>query len=519
MKNLIGREVPTSIKGFKELRPYNGEFAFTPGRSTAAPKMRASLPHRDKVLSSLVEAVEKVGLKDGMTISFHHHLRNGDYLIRLVMEAVAAKGLKDITIAASSLASCHDFLVDYIKDGTVTALETSGLRGALGKFITLNPEAVKKPTIIRSHGGRARAIEAGELHIDVAFMGAPTCDRRGNCTGRVGKSAFGSMGYAMVDSAYADQVVVITDNLVDEPVYPYSVNQSYVDYIVAVEEIGDPAGIASDAIRITKNPTQLVMAQYAADMMEASGYLKEGFSMQMGSGGASLAVGKYLREKMERLEIKGGFGLGGMTGVFIEMLEAGLFKAVYDAQTFDIPAVESMSKNNNHLEISASLYASPWNSSPIVNDLDVVFLSATEVDLDFNVNVITDSNGMCMGASGGHSDTAAGAAMTVIMCPVVRGRLPMIRDKVQNVITPGSSVDVIVTDRGIAINPLRTDLIEKLQGSKLPIKTIEELQQIAYDFVGKPEEIPVSMDDKDIVAVIEYRDGSIIDVVRKPLLD
>ncbi len=46
----------------------------------------------------------------------------------------------------------------------------------------------------------------------------------------------------------------------------------------------------------------------------------------------------------------------------------------------------------------------------------------------------------------------------------------------------------------------------------------EELQQMAYDMVGKPEGIEVSQDPKDVVAIIEYRDGSIIDVVRKPLL-
>ena len=208
-----------------------------------------------------------------------------------------------------------------------------------------------------------------------------------------------------------------------------------------------------------------------------------------------------------------------MVGIAAEMLKDGLFDAAYDAQTFDIPAIQSLATNPKHMEMSASMYANPWNPSPIVNDLDVVFLSATEVDVDFNVNVITDSNGICMGASGGHSDTAAGAALSIIMCPVTRGRLPMIRDHVQNVITPGESIDVIVTDRGIAVNPQRTDLLEKLQGSGLPLKTMQELQEIAYSFVGKPEEIKLSQDPDDIVAVVEYRDGSIIDVIRKPVYE
>lgn len=517
MINAAGRDIPATIRGIGQVRGYEGEFASVQDAYTKGRRIRMSKPHTDKVLASITEAIEKSKLADGMTISFHHHLRNGDYLMKMVVEAIAAKHIKDITIAASSFSPCHDFLIDYIKDGTVTALESSGLRGELGKFLTAHPQALKKPVIIRSHGGRARAIEAGELHIDVAFMGIPTCDKRGNCTGKMGHSAFGSLGYAMVDAEYADCVVAITDNLLDELPIPYSIPQSHIDYIVEVPEIGDPKGIASGAIRITKNPTQLVMARYAAEVMEKSGYLKKGFSMQMGSGGASLAVGKYIREKMIAQNIKGSFGVGGMTGVFVEMLDAGLFENVFDAQTFDIPAVESIVQHANHLEMSASMYASPWNAGAIVNDLDVVFLSATEVDVDFNVNVITDSNNICMGASGGHSDTAAGAAMTVIMCPLIRGRLPMIRDHVQTVVTPSASIDVIITDRGIAVNPNRPDLLERLSQTTLPIKPIEELQRLAYDLVGKPEEVGVSTDDNDIVAVVEYRDGSVIDVIRKPM--
>ena len=519
MRNAVGREIPAHICGFDNIRLYTGAFTYDPQGTGIGKKIRAGRPHTDKVLSSISEAIDKTGLKDGQTISFHHHLRNGDYVMKMVVECIAAKGIKDITIASSSFSPCHDFLIDYIKDGTVTALESSGLRGKLGKYLTMHPEALKKPTIIRSHGGRARAIEAGELHIDVAFMAAPACDRLGNATGSIGKSAFGSMGYAMIDCAYADNVVLITDNLVNEPVYPYSIPQTQVDYIVPVDEIGDPAGIASGAIRITKSPTQLLIAKYAAQLMDETGYLKEGFSMQMGSGGASLAAAKFIREKMEAKNITGSFGIGGVTGIFADMLKDGLFKACYDAQTFDTTAVKSLAENPNHLEISASFYANPWNAGAIVNYLDVVILSATEVDLDFNVNVITDSNGICMGASGGHSDTAAGAALTIIVVPLIRGRLPMIRDHVQNIVTPGENVDVIITERGIAINPKRKDIIEKLRSSDLPVMKIEELQKIAYDFVGKPDEVKLSEDDKDIVAVVEYRDGSTIDVIRKPITD
>lgn len=516
MKNSIGREIPDNIPGLKNLRLYEGEFAPLPAGSLYGKTVRQGRPGDNKILSSLNEAIEKANVTDGMTISFHHHLRNGDYIIKMVMEAIAAKGIKDITIATSSLNPCHEFLIDYIEDGTVTALETSGLRDSLGKYLTKNPGKLKKPIIIRSHGGRARAVEAGELKIDVAFMGAPACDRFGNATGMQGPSAFGAMGYAMTDCKYAEKVVLITDNLIDH-VYPYSIPQTDVDYIVVVDQIGNPAGIATGAIRISNNPLTLCLAEYAVEIMDETGYLQEGFSCQLGGGGASLTAAKFLREKMDKKNIKGSFGIGGATGIFTQMLADGLFKALYDIQTFDTAAAKSLYELPQHIEISASHYANPWNPGPIVNDLDIVILSATEVDLDFNVNCMTDSNGILMGASGGHSDTAAGAKLSIIVLPAVRGRLPMIRDRVQTVITPGDSIDAIITERGIAINPKRTDLIEKLKDSKLPLMTIQELQQAAYELVGKPKEIQYSDKPEDIVAVIEYRDGSIIDVVRKPL--
>lgn len=516
MLNKAGRDIPTNLPYLSGKEVYQGEFAITPNTHRVGRTVRAYGQQPNKIVASIDEAIEKAGLKDGMTVSFHHHLRNGDYICQMVMERIQAKGIKDITVASSSLSPCHDFLVDMIKDGTVTAIETSGLRSALGKFLTKNPGVLKRPVVIRSHGGRARAIESGEVHIDVAFMGAPTCDRRGNFTGSEGKSACGALGYAMVDSHYSDVTVAITDNLVDY-VYPYSVPQTDVDYIVEVESIGDPEGIASGAVGFTKNPIQIKIAEMAAAFLDEAGIIKEGFAFQLGAGGAPLTVAKFIGEKLKAKGIKAGFGIGGATGILAGMLEDNLIDAVYDTQTFDTTAAASLHTNPNHIEMSASMYANPWTDC-MTNYLDVVFLGATEVDVDFNVNCMTDSNGVLMGASGGHSDTAAGAKCTVITCPLVRGRLPMILDRVQTIITPGTSVDVIVTERGIAINPNRKDLIDALRDSNLPIYTIEELQQIAFDLVGKPESVTVSDKDEDIVAVVEYRDGSVIDVVRKPLV-
>lgn len=517
MKNAIGREIPMEMEYLKGKKLYAGEFAITPEGNRQGKKMKLGVKSGDKVLASIDEAIVQSGLQNGMTISFHHHFRNGDYILKMVMDAIAKKGIKDLTIAASSLNPCHDFLIGYIEDGTVTAIETSGLRDDLGKYLTTHPGCLKRPVVIRPHGGRARAIECGDLHIDVAFMGVPTCDRFGNASGSQGKSACGALGYALVDAHHADKTVLITDNLLkNEYLHPVTIPMTDTDYIVEVDAIGDPEGIASGAIRITKNPVQLKLAELAADFVDESGYLQNGFSLQLGGGGASLAVAQFIRQKMAAKDIKGGFGIGGATGILTDMLKDNLLELIYDTQTFDTTAAASLSADPRHIEMSASMYANPWTDC-IINQLDVVFLSATEVDLDFNVNCMTNSNGVLMGASGGHSDTAAGAKLAVIVCPLVRGRLPMIRDRVQTVITPGESIDVIVTERGIAINPKRQDLIEKFKDSRLPLYTIQELQQIAYDFVGIPQDVDISQDDKDIVAVIEYRDGSIIDVVRKPL--
>jgi citrate lyase subunit alpha/citrate CoA-transferase len=512
MKNSVGRVIPETIKGLNNIRPYAGPFAFTPEGRMAGAKIRISKPGADKVLSSIEQAIEASGLKDGMTISFHHHFRNGDYILNQVIEVIARKNIKGLTLAPSSLNGVNDAIIPYIEQGVIVAIETSGGRGKLGELMTSGK--LSKPTIIRSHGGRARAIENGELHIDVAFIGAPCCDRAGNMNGIHGKSACGSLGYAMVDAAYADKVVAITDNLIDHPVHPISIPQTQVDFIVVMDSIGDPAGIASGALRISRNPRELLIAEYAAGVIEHSGYFKNGYSLQLGSGGASLAAAKFIKEKMIAQKITASFGIGGVTAPFVEMLEEGLIENIFDVQDFDIPSIQSIKNNPKHREMSASFYANPHNGGPIVNDLDIVILSATEVDVDFNVNVITDSNGVIMGASGGHSDTAAGAKLAIVVAPLLRGRLPMVIDSVNTIVTPGETVDVVVTERGIAINPRRLDLIENLKGTGLPIMSIQDLQKIAYDLAGKPEPIKVS---DEVVAVIEYRDGSIIDVVRKPV--
>jgi citrate lyase subunit alpha/citrate CoA-transferase len=508
--NKLGREIPEYIENIGKLRPYQGPFNFEPTGQVRGRKISKVNPGKSKIINSIEEAIKRTGLKDGMTVSFHHHFREGDFTVNMVMDAIAKMGIKNITVSASSLNKVHASLIEHIKSGVITKIETSGLRGPLADEISRG--IMDTPVVIRSHGGRARAIEAGDIKIDVAFLAVSCSDEYGNANGHHGKSICGSLGYALMDAKYADKVVLVTDTLVDYPNVPASISQEDVDYIVMVNEVGDPNGIMSGATRYTKNPRELLIAQYAAEVICASPYFKEGFSMQCGSGGASLSVARFIREKMLEKSIKASFCLGGITSSFVELMEEGLVKKLIDVQSFDLVSAQSIGKNPDHYEVSASLYANPHNKGCAVNKIDIVILSALEIDTDFNVNVITGSDGVIRGASGGHCDTAAGAKLAIIVAPLIRGRIPTIIDRVNTVLSPGETIDVVVTDRGIAVNPLRQDLIDLLKKTGLPLYTINELKEKAEKIVGKPE--PLKFEEK-IVGLVEYRDGSIIDVIRQ----
>lgn len=505
--NKVGKDIPQVYAD--QYGVFEGELAHIDTYQEASRTVTPVRPRDTKLLSSIREAIEKTGLKDGMTISFHHHFREGDYVMNMVLEEIASLGIKNISIAPSSIANVHAPLIDHIKNGVVTNITSSGLRDNVGAAISAG--IMENPVVIRSHGGRARAIAAGDVHIDVAFLGAPSADAYGNANGTVGKATCGSLGYAMIDAKYADKVVIITDTLVPFPNTPISIPQTDVDYVVEVEAIGDPQGIAKGATRFTKNPKELLIAEYSAKVITNSPYYKEGFSFQTGTGGAALAVSRFLREAMLKDGIKASFALGGITNAMVELLEEGLVEKIIDVQDFDHSSAVSLGSNAGHYEIDAEMYASPLSKGSVINQLDTAILSALEIDTDYNVNVMTGSDGVIRGASGGHSDTSMACKMSLVISPLVRGRIPTIVDKVNTVVTPGTSIDVIVTEVGIAINPDRQDLIEHFKTLDVPQYTIEELKEKAYQIVGTPEAIHYG--DK-VVALIEYRDGTLIDVVR-----
>ena len=512
MINAVGRDIPEELLvNGKEV--YQGKY-YMDGKymQKAAPKTRRyEKPAESKIVETIVDALKQCGAKDGMTFSFHHHLRNGDYVANMVMQAAIDElGLKDLTIAATSLGEAHDPIADYIEQGKVIGIQTSGIRGRIGDVVSHGK--LKTPAIIRSHGGRPRAIEAGEVHIDIAFVAAPTSDCVGNCRGIGGKSDCGSLGYAMTDAKYADHVVVVTDCLVDFPNFPVSVEAIDVDAVVVVDSIGNPKKIASAAARISQNPRDLMMAEDVAKVIASTPYFKDGFSFQTGVGGPSLAANLFLEKYMDERNIKMGWAIGGICGPMVELLKKGKVGKVIDVQDFDLDGVKSINQTPGHYEMSASQYANPANKGAFVNKLDFVVLAALEIDTGFNVNVLTGSDGVLRGAPGGHPDTAAGSKVCIIVTPLTRGRMATVCEKVVTVTTPGDCVDVLVTDYGIAVNPLRPDLIECLDKAGIPHVTIESLKEKAYSLVGRPDDL--EWEDK-VVAVLEARDGTILDVVHK----
>lgn len=510
MRNAVGRNIPEEIKGIKINKVFKGAFATPPDMCRQAPPVKFVKPKDTKLEESIEAVFRKIPIRDGMTLGFHHHFRNGDGVLNQVLDVAAKLGIRNLTLAASAIFAVHEPLIEHIKNGVVTHIETNYVAGPVAEAISRG--LLKNPVIFRTHGGRARAIECGELHVDVAFIASPAADEYGNLNGVKGETACGSLGYAFPDAEYADVVVAVTNHIEPYPLSPISISQERVDYVVKVDYIGDPKGIVSGTTKITKDPVQLKIASYAAQAIEASGLLKDGFSFQTGAGGASLAVAYYLRKIMKKKEIQGSFVMGGITGYLVSMHEEGLFRSIMDVQGFDLEAVRSIKENAAHQEVSAGVYASPFNCGCIVNKLDCAVLGATEIDKDFNVNVLTGSDGMIMGGSGGHSDAAAGAEMTIITANLTRSRLAVLKDKVQTITTPGETVDVLVTEYGLAVNKRRDDLVEKFKKAKLPVLSIDEMAALAEKICGTAKEAET---EDDIIGIVEYRDGSVIDVVYK----
>ncbi len=510
VKNAAGRIVPTIINGEQHV-PFQGVGKFIPDGHKHAPRIASCANYPadgNKTIPSLKEALVKAGLKDGMTISSHHHFRNGDLIANQIFDIAAELGVKNLRWYPSASFPCHEPIIKHMENGTINRIEGS-MNGILGKFCSEgNMQGVG---VLRSHGGRYQAVQDGEVQIDIAVIAAPTADPFGNANGVDGPAACGLLGFALADSQYADKVIVVTDNLIPFPCIPWQIHGNYVDYVVEVEQVGLPEKIISGTTRITKSPDRLLIAEMTAKFCDEAGIVRDGFSYQAGAGGTALSIGIYFSEMLRERGWKARFIRAGSNQYPVKMLEEGLVEYILDGQTFDLEGVRSMRENPNHVNTSPFTSYNYHGKGNFAGMVDVVILGATEVDVNFNANVATHSDGYLLHGIGGWQNCLF-SKCTILPIPLFRDRIPVIRDEVTTLCGPGELIDVIVTERGIAINPLRKDLVDKLKDSDLPIRTIEELKDEAERICGKPAKPELG---DEIVAVIKWVDGTVIDSVRK----
>ncbi len=513
VKNAAGRLVPTIVNE-KPAIPYQGVGKYRPGGTKAAPPIVSCADYPadgNKVVPDLKTALIIAGIKDGMTISTHHHFRNGDLVANQIFDAAAEIGVRDLMWFPSAAFPCHAPIIKHLESGVVHHIEGS-LNGPLGDYCSAGK--MRGLGVLRSHGGRYQAVQDGEVHIDIAVIAAPTADPFGNANGLTGPSACGLLGFALADAQYADKVIVVTDNLVEFPCVPWQIHGNYVDHVVVLDKIGEPEKIVSGTTEITRSPDRLLIAELAARFVKEAGILKNGFSFQAGAGGTSLAFTIFLKEMMKEMGIKARFVRGGSNQHLVQMLEEGLTDYILDGQTFDLEGVRSMRENPRHVNTSPFTSYNYHGKGNFASLVDVVVLGATEVDVNFNANVVTHSDGRLLHGIGGWQNCLF-SKCTILPIPSFRDRIPVIVDEVTTLCGPGELIDVIVTERGIAINPLRQDLIAATKNSSLPIRPIEEIkQEVEMICGGKPEK--PKLGDK-VVAVVKWVDGTVLDSIYQVL--
>src|SRR2546421_4932147 len=423
-QNATGRMVPAVVNG-KPQTPYLGVGKYKPYGRKAAPPVRSSRDYPDdgnKRVPDLETALRKCGLHDGMVISNHHHLRDGDSVALMALEAAAKVGVKDLMWFPSASFPSQKSAIELMERGVIHHIEGS-MNGPLGDYCTQG--RMRGMGVLRSHGGRWQAVQDGEVHVECAVSAAPTADAFGNADGSHGKSACGSLGFALADSLYADSVIVVTDNLVPFPCIPWQIQGNNVDYVVEVDSIGDPAKIVSGTTQITRSPDRLRIAELVARFLRYSGIMRNGFSFQAGAGGIALAFVDFLRRMMKENRVKARFVRGGSTRYLVEMLQEGLTDYILDGQTFDLEAVKSIASDPHHVSTSPFTSYNYHGKGNFASMVDAVVLGATEVDVNFNGNVVTHSDGRLLHGIGGWENCLGAGWPNLALAPF-RGRHPVL---------------------------------------------------------------------------------------------
>jgi citrate lyase subunit alpha / citrate CoA-transferase len=509
--NAAGRPVPTEVNGVP-MTPYQGVGGHLPAGRLAAPPVRSAVDYPadgDKRLAGGLRALlERAALPDGARISTHHHYRNGDLLACALFDAAAELGLRDLVWCPSSVFPCHLPIVEHARRGVVRRIE-AGINGPVGDWISLG--GMRDVGIWRSHGVRTQSIREGELHVDLAVIAASASDPFGNANGLLGPHPCGPLGFAHADARFADRVAVVTDHIVPFPCLPADIRGKQVDWVVTVDQVGDPANIVFGTTRIATDPLRLRIAELAARFARVSGLLRDGWSFQAGASSIALAITDFLARGMREDAVRARFIQAGSTRQTADLLREGLTDHILEGQSFDIDGAASLRDDPRHVQTTPFDSYDFHGKGDFMPWIDAVFLGATEVDRGFNANVVTHSDGRALHGLGGWPHCLT-AGCTILTVPSARRRGAVLVDRVTTLCGPGELIDVVVTERGIAVNPRRRDLLDAVAGSDLPIRSLEELRAAAEAESGVH---PAPELGDEVVAVVKWVDGTLIDAVRR----
>lgn len=512
----------------KTYEPFDGAFSdrMYSGRLVGR-RITSKIPHRANKVVSLDTVMEII--RDGDTISYPHYYRTGDQGLKLVVETLRKTGKKNIKIYGNALFDNVDpWLIEAVKDGTVGGVYGNVYR-KFGQHVTAG-ELLPWVGVGYSHGNRVRKLQTGEVNVRVAFGPVPIADIYGNANGLMGKPEHlcGPVGLFSADAEMAEYVCLLAGTVSESLIMPTPLSMEQVDFVVPVDAPGLSSGIGSGTLDVEKarsNPFNAQVAENINRVIKASGVVKDNFNFQVGSG-AGLLILENIRAMLKEEKIRANFSIGGVTSLHVDMLDEGTLYQLMHGQLFEpSPRVfESLLKNHHHHEITTAYYASVANKESAVNMLDLAVLSTLEVDLEFNLNTVC-ANGRIIGGIGGGQDVAAGADLTIIFMPLATGKngkgFPKVVDKVYTRTTPGEVIDVVVTEQFAAVNPkskcsYRDAILEKGKDFGVELVSIEELHEKsmarALEFGTLPS--PAETTD-EVVHVIEWRDGTLLDTIKK----
>ncbi len=510
--NAIGREVPQGYRPFKA-----PDIDYIP---KFMPEVFRGNKTESKIRPSIREAIERCGLKDGDTISFHHGLRNGDRVMEFVLREIIAMGFRDLALAPTSLFPCQiPVVMDAINEGVITQIKGGSVRGDLGYLIARG--GMKKLFETRSHSGRAADVETGQLEIDVAFCAVASSDRFGNCNGWRGKpnSMFGPLSFMVPDARFAKKgFVVITDNIISG-VSPFlTIGMQQVTDVVEMDCIGDNHGLGSgETATADITPERLRALSNIVAVIKALDIKGRKPCVQLGSG-VGLAAINHLAKEGILIDMM----IGGVTEDLVAAANSGLVWQLYNGQCFDrVAAITMRAMWNVTTPMDMIHYGSPYRC-PVTGMLDVGLLGAIEVDRNFDVNVTTFSNGIPSKAIGGHTEVARGADVAIVQAPLNRKGNRIIREKVTTVSTPGRYfVDFVMTPDGMIVNDRPTnakagrnlELKAKMEKAGVKFLSMEDAVAIADKRASEhPQPVEPVYGDK-IVGVSKYLDGTILDSI------